>query len=353
MTNGPRRAGVILAAGKGSRMRSVRPKVMRTLLGEPMLQYVINAMTPLFRDIYIIGGYGLDSLRERWPRADFIEQKEQLGTGHALACALPVLNEAAIARVFVINGDTPLVDSSLIEDFLSRAGTLDIAFATLSLADPASFGRVVRTGENSWAIIEAKDYDFAKYGQPTGEINAGMYEFGLNALNELLPLLKNDNKSGEYYLTDLIRLGQEKGYSVAPIPCGSNPSLMGVNSPAELAAMEDLLRAKINADLMDKGVCLHSPATVSISPAAVIEPGAEISGPCEIYGDSRIGSDAVVESFCQLRDSIIHSFALIRSFSHLEGCEVMGGAIVGPYARLRPRAKICEHARVGKCVELK
>lgn len=354
MASYPRRAGLILAAGKGTRMRSSRPKVMGALLGEPMLQYVINALSPIFGDdYYIVAGYGKDELKKIWPDAKFIEQDRQLGTGHALLCALPVLNSIGADFIFVINGDTPLISSSIIEDFLKRADAADIAFATLTLDDPASFGRVVRRGESEVLIIEAKDYDTSVYGEPTGEINAGMYQFSLNALNSLLPTLKNDNKSGEYYLTDLIRLGQINGLSVSPVPCGSDPALLGVNSPAELSAAETLARENINSGLLARGVLLHSPSLVSIGPTVVIEPGAEISGPCEIYGNSLIESDAVIESFCKIQDSAVRSFARIRSFSHLEGAEVKREAIVGPYARLRPAAEVCERAHVGNFVELK
>lgn len=347
-------SGLILAAGKGTRMRSARPKVLQTLLGEPMLRYVIDAVAAVLgANFRVVGGYGLAELEKTWPDIRFINQTEQLGTGHAVLIALPNLIASGSEYVFVVNGDAPLLTASVVREFIERAGEVDVAFATLTLADPASFGRVVREADGSARIVEAKDYDAAKYGAPTGEINAGAYLFRLSALAPLLPLLANDNNSGEYYLTDIISLALEKGYRVAPIDCGANPALLGVNSPAELAAAEEILRAQAANALLESGVVLHFPATVRVSPLARVEPGAELTGPCEIYGQSRVAANAVVESFVQIRDSSVGAFAQIRSFSRLEGAEVKARALIGPYARLRPGAVVGENAHVGNFVELK
>ncbi|MDO5483938.1 MAG: DapH/DapD/GlmU-related protein, partial [Desulfovibrionaceae bacterium] len=199
----------------------------------------------------------------------------------------------------------------------------------------------------------AKDYDAALYGPATGEVNAGIYWLSLAVAGDLLPCLSNENKSGEYYITDLIGLAVARGLAVRGVVCGRDESLMGVNSPAELTRMEESLRARVLDGLLASGVMLHAPALIRVSPLAVVDPGAELTGPCEVYGQSHIARGAVVASHCVIRDCRIGAGAQIRSFCHLEGAEVGQNALVGPFARLRPGAELEEDSHVGNFVELK
>lgn len=346
---------LILAAGKGTRMRSDKPKVLHTLLGEPMLALVLAAVRPLFGDnVLIVAGHGSNLLHKAFAHENFVEQAEQLGTGHALKTALPVLKRMGAKRVAVINGDVPLVTIADVQAFAEAAVNADIAFATINLPDPGVYGRVVRSsGGEILAIVEAKDYDIQKLGSPSGEVNAGMYSLDIARIEPLLSGLSNDNKSGEYYLTDIAALGIKHGLSVKGIPCGKNANLLGVNSPVELAAAEDMLAARVARNLLENGVTVHAPELLRASPLAVIEPGAEISGPAEIFGSSHIHSGAVVDSFCVIKNSVVHKGAHVRHFSHLENAEVGERALVGPYTRLRPGAMLCADAHAGNFVELK
>lgn len=347
-------AALILAAGKGVRMRSRLPKTLCPLLGSPMLAYVLAALKPIFGErTLIVAGHMAQFLRDAFPREKFVIQERQLGTGDALKSSMPELRRLEISTVVVVNGDTPLLTAEVTEKFLAGAAGADAAFASLTLKDPAAYGRVARKNGKVLGIIEAAEYDESQYGPVTGEVNGGLYLFKMEFLDKLLPLLTNANKSGEYFLTDLIALGVESGYDVRAVDCGDDPALMGVNSPAELVAMEEILREKTARKLLESGVTLRSPQSTRVSPFATAEPGAEISGPCEVYGGCVIRAGARIEPFCILRDSVAEAGSLIRSFSHLEGARVGPGAVVGPYARLRPGATLERDSRAGNFVELK
>ena len=241
----PKNAALILAAGKGTRMHSDRPKVLQSLLGEPMLAYVRAALRPVFaEDVWMVVGHRAELVEAAFPDARLVFQAEQLGTGHALMQALPALSAAGCTHLLVVNGDAPLLSEALVRDFLAEAAGAELAFATIVLDNPGAYGRVVRKQGRVLGIVEAKDYDPALHGPESGEVNAGMYQLGLAAVESLLPRLRNDNKSGEYYITDLIGLAVAENYTVRGVECGRDDSLLGVNSPLELARMEELLRSR-------------------------------------------------------------------------------------------------------------
>ena len=338
----PKTAALILAAGKGTRMHSDKPKVLQTLLGEPMLACVLEALRPVFgEDVWIVAGHRADLVQAAFPQARFVLQKEQLGTGHALLQALPALTEAGCSQVLVVNGDVPLLSESLVRQFLAEGMGADLAFATIEVDNPGAYGRVVRRDDAVTAIVEAKDYDPALLGPASNEVNAGMYLCDLAAAAQLLPQVGNKNKSGEYYITDLVALAVARKYRVRGVRCGRDAALLGVNAPRELAQMEETLRTRIVEGLLDAGVMLHAPDAVRVGPRALVEPGAELTGPCEIYGVSRVARGASVASHCLIRDCELAAGAEVRSFSHLEG------AVVGPGAVLE------EASHVGNFVELK
>ena len=352
----PQHAALILAAGKGTRMHSNKPKVLQSILGEPMLRYVLHSLRPLFGEhIWTVIGHQADMVREAFAGEDmrFVEQERQLGTGHALMQGLPALEEAGYSHVLVINGDTPLITTALLENFLAEAQGADVAFATITLPNPGSYGRVVRHNGRVAAIVEAKDYDEALYGPEPREVNAGLYYLRVDLARELLPRLTCANKGGEYYITDLVGLAVEGRHAVRGVECGDDPNLFGVNSPLELSRSEALLRMLLVQQKLESGVLIHAPELVRISPLAEVAPGAELFGPCEIYGRSRIARGAVVQSHCVLRDAEVAEGAVIRNFSHLEQATVGVDATVGPYGRLRPGAVLEESAHVGNFVEMK
>lgn len=345
-------ACLILAAGKGTRMRSSRPKALQTLLGSPMLAYSLAAAEPLFQDrVFVVAGHGADQIRREFPDARLIIQERQLGTGHAVQCALEALSP--YTHALILNADAPMAGSDWIYGFISKSLGADISFATIQLPEPGSYGRVARKDGRLAGIVEAKDFDPALHGPASGEVNTGIWLLNIDALKSLLPKLDSANKSGEYYLTDLVRLGLEAGLSVMGVQCGEDADLMGVNTPLELAAMEERVRVKTAAALLAAGVVIHAPQLARVSPFARVEPGAEITGPCEIYGKSVIHSGAVAESNCVIENSELMPGARVRSFSHISHAKIGEGASAGPFARLRPGAFLAKDSRAGNFVELK
>lgn len=347
-------AAIVLAAGKGTRMRSARPKVLHTLLGEPMLYYALAALRPLFcNSIWIVAGHEASRLEAAFPEDRFIIQSPQLGTGHAAGVALENSEIASREYLLIINGDAPLITTQLIRDFLLRAKNCDLAFATVSLDDPGEYGRVIRKDGEPVAIVEARDFNSGEHPFFDGEVNAGLYFIRTGAARSLLRLLGNDNKSGEYYLTDIVSLAFEKGLKVAAVRCGKDEALLGVNTPAELARAEDILAQREAARLLENGVVLHAPALVRCGPRVEVESGVEITGPCELAGASKIAAGAIIESSCVIRNSEIGADSRIFPFSHLEGAVVGAACHVGPFARLRPGAVMEKDSHAGNFVELK
>ena len=346
-----------LAAGKGTRMKSDAPKVLKTLLGKPMLWYVEAALAALCGElVYTVVGHRADLVEAGFPElaGRFVRQTEQLGTGHALAAALPALGEAGLGYVLVVNGDAPLVTAASLRAFCDAAlaARADVAFVSIELADPGSYGRVVRQGE-AVCIVEAKDYDPAVHGAPTGEINAGVYLLRLAVVAPLVANLSNDNKSGEYYITDLIGLAQAAGLRVLPVNRGADAAYLGINSPRELVGAEEILRRRIVDAHMEAGVVVRAAEAVRIGPEVAIAPGVELCGPLELYGATRLGAGATVASHSLLLDAEIGENVAVQAFCHLENARVEAGCQVGPYARLRPGAVMEEGARVGNFVEMK
>lgn len=344
---------LVLAAGKGTRMKSSGPKVMQSLLGKPMLWYVVQTLTQvLAKDVYPVVGYAKEQILAYFKDWDlrFIEQEEQLGTGHAVQCAWPLIEEQKVDYVLVINGDTPLVQVEHVLSLIQaiRAG-YDLVFLSLELADPGSYGRVVRDKDGKvLKIVEAKD---CPPDLKTREINAGIYGFSIDFLSKTLFQLTNNNAQKEYYITDLVQLAIEQGYKVKAINAGTDKALLGVNTLEELVEQEEWLRKQIIKKWLKQGVLLRSGQHLVIGPEVELEPGAEVEGPAKIMGKSKLTKTAWIGSYVYIEDSFIAG--KIYEFSHIVGAKVAPGANIGPYARLRPGAIVEDMARVGNFVEMK
>jgi bifunctional UDP-N-acetylglucosamine pyrophosphorylase / glucosamine-1-phosphate N-acetyltransferase len=347
-------AGIILAAGKGTRMHSLRPKVMQELLGVPMIWYVHNAVSKVVGETLVVTGYGAQEVEgvvfEDTPL--YVRQTAQLGTGHALQSVWPHLGSAQWC--LVVNGDTPMITADDLNRLIVLAQDADLAFLTMELDNPSGYGRVVRNRDGSVErIVEDKDFDPQTHGSPTGEVNAGHYLLNVDRVGPLLCRLDNRNRQKEYYITQLIDLAIGHGLRVEGIKGDGSTHLLGVNNPRELIHTEEMLRQQIVSSWIEKGALIRNPGAVRIGPHVILEPGAEVTGPCEIYGMSRILSGAKIDSHCWIMATILHRGAHIRSFSHLEKAEVGTGCIVGPFARLRPGAILKDDSRVGNFVEVK
>lgn len=349
---------VLLAAGKGTRMNSDSPKVLQTVLGKSLLGYVYDALRHVPADrVWTVVGFRAEEVRSKFlsQAKQFVLQEEQLGTGHAVMLAWPGIESSGLTHVCVLNGDTPHVPVSAINDLMSSCVEKGAAMGmlTLHLDNPFGYGRVVRAHDGAVAsVIEEKDFNAVEHGGEIHEVNSGVYVFDVRRCGALLSEMDQDNAQREFYLTQMISICGRHGSEVLGMPFGKSDLLRGINSPKELVQFEEALRSEIVATVLEAGVILRNRNSITIGPDVLIEPGVEIVGPCEIYGNSSIERGARIESHCWIKDSILGP-CQVKSFSHIEGSRIRSGASVGPYARLRPGSDIGVDARVGNFVEVK
>ncbi len=328
---------VILAAGKGTRMNSDLPKVLHPIAQAPMLEHAMRAGRALDPDrTVVVAGHEADLVRaataEIDPDAAVVLQEEQLGTGHAVLQARAAL-ERFQGDVVVLYGDTPFVSADTLERMIAARSRADLVILGFEAADPARYGRLIMDGKSLEKIVEFKDASEAE--RAITFCNSGLMACDADVMFRLLDKVGNDNASGEYYLTDLVELARADGLAVTAVACPEDETL-GINSRADLATADAVFQARARAELLDLGVTLMAPETVYLA------------------FDTIVGRDSVIEPNVVFGPGVtVESGALIRAFSHLEGCHVSRGAKVGPYARLRPGAELAEDTHVGNFVEIK
>ena len=338
--NGKRLGALVLAAGKGTRMQSERPKVLQSMLGEPMLWFTFQALLPVVSSdaLWTVVGHGSQEVEALFPdhASRFILQKEQLGTGHALQCACPRLLENKVSLCLIVNGDAPLLTPKSLQSLVQTAAAsqAELTFLSLELENPSGYGRVVRDAQGRVrGIVEDKDISEERV-RAIQEVNAGIYCVNLEAVRPYLQRLSNDNRQGEYYLPQLIDLLLEDGAGVETVCHGHNPEFLGINTPKDLVHCEGLLQRRILDGLLEQGVIIRNPEQVRIGPKVRIQPGADLTGPLEMYGDCRVAGGCCIESHVWMRDAAMESSCRIRSFSHLEEVHLGEAVQVGPYARI-------------------
>ncbi|MGQ9602448.1 MAG: NTP transferase domain-containing protein [Candidatus Bipolaricaulia bacterium] len=305
---------LILAAGKGKRMRSSRPKVLHELCGRPILDYLLEAVAPLgaARTVVVIGHRG-EEVRERFGGRGlvFVEQREQLGTGHAALQARPLL-EGQGGEILILPGDLPLLQAELLEEFLSfhRAHGGRLSLLTMELADPRGYGRIVRSAEGE-VLRVVEDQDASEEERLIREVNSGIYLVRNEGLFwEALAELEAANAQSEYYLPDVIGLYRQRGEPVRALLVREGEALLGINSRAELARAEAVLRRRKLAEVLAAGATVVAPETVLIEPTASIARDARIGPGSTIGGGSRIGEGAVIANSC------------VRGVEIGEGCRI-------------------------------
>ncbi|MBS3778816.1 MAG: bifunctional UDP-N-acetylglucosamine diphosphorylase/glucosamine-1-phosphate N-acetyltransferase GlmU [Desulfovermiculus sp.] len=351
---------VILAAGKGTRMKSARPKVVHEILRLPMLWYVHTAVGSVVdaKRRWTVVGYGSEQVQGACSgyEGQFVHQDQQLGTGHALQMAWPAVQESGCEWCMVLNGDVPLISSEALTRLVRICWEQSAAlgFASIEPEDPTGYGRVLRQGDGTVAaVVEEKDLAQRGSDHPLMEVNAGLYCLHVPTIGSYLQGLSRNNAQEEYYITELIDLCVQGGERVVAQNYGRDNSFLGVNSPRELIACETLLQNRINTQILDSGVILRNFDQVRISPLVQIHPGVEITGPAEIYGCSTIEAEARIGSNVWMNNVQVGPGAQILEFSHLEQARVDDECQVGPYARLRPGAHLKTGAKVGNFVEVK
>ena len=345
-------AVVILAAGKGTRMKSELPKVLHPIAGRPMVQHVVDAAGALSpANTVIVYGHGGDRVREAvtGERLQWAEQAEQLGTGHAVAQALPHLEEDV---VLVLYGDVPLIQPQTLRDFVARVDDQSLALMTLTLDDPSGYGRVIRDGDGKVRrVVEQKDASDDE--KAVREINTGILACTRRFLNDSLPRLSNSNAQGEYYLTDLIAMAVDAGMEVVTEQPGHAWEVDGVNDRVQLARLERVYQRVRAESLMRAGVTLLDPARLDIRGNLQCGQDVTLDINTVLVGDVVIGDRVTVGPNCLIRNARIGSGTHIEANSVVDGAVVGEECQVGPFARLRPGTELAARAKVGNFVETK
>ncbi|RVV97608.1 bifunctional UDP-N-acetylglucosamine diphosphorylase/glucosamine-1-phosphate N-acetyltransferase GlmU [Mesobaculum littorinae] len=328
---------IVLAAGKGSRMKSDMPKVLHRIAHAPMLWHALRAGAALEPEkTVVVAGHGADqvtgSAHDYDEAANVVLQTEQLGTAHAVAQARPAL-EGFDGDAIVLYGDTPFISEDTLRAMAEARKTNDVVVLGFEAANPARYGRLVTEGDALTRIVEFNDASEAE--RAITLCNSGVIAADAQFLFRLIDAVGNDNAAGEYYLTDIVSIARAQGLSASVVRC-DEAETMGVNSRADLAVAEAAFQARMRATLMEDGVTLQAPETVHLA------------------WDTVIGRDTVIEPNVVFGPGVtVESGVQLRAFSHLEGCHVSQGSVVGPYARLRPGAELAENTRIGNFVEIK
>ncbi|MBZ9558653.1 MULTISPECIES: bifunctional UDP-N-acetylglucosamine diphosphorylase/glucosamine-1-phosphate N-acetyltransferase GlmU [unclassified Modicisalibacter] len=343
---------VILAAGQGTRMRSRRPKVLHELAGRPMVRHVLDTAGELdTRRLHVVIGHGGDQVREALgdTPADFVVQAEQKGTGHAVAQALDALGDG---KVLILYGDVPLIRRETLAALLDRVDERRMALLTVTLENPAGYGRIKRDERgHAVAIVEHKDATPAE--RRVQECNTGIMAMTAAQLRRWLPRLSADNAQGEYYLTDVIAMAAGEGIEIATAQPGDPVEVEGVNDRVQLARLERIVQRDAAERLMRSGATLADPGRLEVRGRVDCGRDVFIDVGCVFEGNVELADGVHVGPYCVIRDARLGPDSTIQAHSVIEGATLDGGSQVGPFARLRPGTHLARGARIGNFVETK
>jgi bifunctional UDP-N-acetylglucosamine pyrophosphorylase / glucosamine-1-phosphate N-acetyltransferase len=354
---------VIMAAGKGTRMKSRLPKVLHRLAGRALLQHVMDAVAALdVRRTVVITGNGaaeVESALAAWALSAgrdapvFARQEPQLGTGHAVQQAMPALHGDGIT--LILNGDVPLIEAQTLQRLVDSSGGERLALLSVTMQDPTGYGRILRKGDKVLAIVEHKDASEAQ--SRLGEVYTGFMAVPNALLKRWLPLLRNDNAQGEYYLTDIVQMAVEDGTGVVAVEAPEQVQVDGVNSPLQLAQLERAFQLRQARSLMESGVRLADPARFDLRGRLDCGQDVEIDVNCVFEGQVSLGDGVRIGANCVIANASIAAGAVIQPFTCIDGekagVKIGERALVGPFARLRPGADLGPDVHVGNFVEIK
>lgn len=351
-------AVVIMAAGKGTRLKSRRPKVLHQVGGRPLLSHVIAAASRVVApaDIFTIVGHEAKKVRATVADAgtQFVEQTEQRGTGHAIQCALPSIRN--YENILVLSGDVPLIQTETIEQlwrFHQKEGAA-MTVLTTEPPDPYGYGRIVRRSLDSPDVDAIVEQVALRPGQESlCEINTGIYAFKTASLEAHLAKLKTDNPQAELYLTDMARILREQGERVVAVQIKDATEVLGANTIAELVALDATIRLTTARRLMAAGVTIYRPETCVIDAEVEVAADAIIEPFVQLLGKTRVGADTTIRSYSVLENCAVGERVIIRQSCVLVDSSIADGADIGPFARMRPGCDIGEGVHIGNFVEVK
>ncbi len=335
------------------------PKVLHLVAGRPMLAHVLDAVsastTGMPVNIVVVVGHGANQVQEVFPSgasADrslrFVEQSQQLGTGHAVLQAAPLLDEAV--PTLVLYGDVPLIRPTTLQRLLAVGG--DVALLTVQLAQPAGYGRIVRDWHgNVLRIVEERDADEDE--RKLTEVNTGILIAPTARLKRWLKALSNDNEQREYYLTDVIAQAVAERCRVIAVECSDSDETRGVNSKEQLAIVERIAQRRVASELMECGTTLADPARIDVRGKVKVGAGVSIDVGCVFEGQVDLADGVRIGAYCVLRNCSVGAGTELLPFSHLDGATIGAAARIGPYSRLRPGAHLSDEVHIGNFVEVK
>ena len=344
---------VIMAAGKGTRMKSALPKVLHRLAGATLLQHVLDASARLAAArTVVITGHGAEQVEAACAGsgAVFVRQLPQLGTGHAVQQAVPALDDAHSVTL-ILNGDVPLIRSETAAALVQACAGTRLALLTIALDDASGYGRIVREGGEVRSIVEHKDASAEQ--RQIREVYTGIMAAPTALLKRWVMALKNDNAQHEYYLTDVVAAAVADGVAVVVATAASETEVLGVNSPVQLADLERRYQRAMAERFMQAGVRLADPARFDVRGTLSCGSDVEIDVNCIFEGKVQIEDGAHIGAQCVISNARIGAGAVIHPFTHIEGAIVGPGALVGPFARLRPGADLGRDVHIGNFVEVK
>jgi bifunctional UDP-N-acetylglucosamine pyrophosphorylase / glucosamine-1-phosphate N-acetyltransferase len=342
---------VILAAGKGTRMNSEKPKVLHALAGKPLLQHVLDCATELKpKEICVVYGHGGEAVplaMQQYP-AKFVIQDPQLGTGHAVQQAMPHLTDDS--NTLVLYGDVPLIQKSTLHQ-MQQAGK-GLVLLTVNLSNPTGYGRIVRNEQHDvLSIVEEKDATPEQ--REINEVNTGILLAPTKMLREWLGKLQNNNSQREYYLTDIVGMAVQQGVAVHTIQPSNEWEMHGINNKAQLAVLERTWQLVEASRLLLHGVTLVDPARVDVRGKLSCGRDVEIDVGCIFEGNVTLGDNVHIGAYSVIRNSNIAAGTEISAYSHIDSSEVGADCRIGPYARLRPGTKLHDEVHIGNFVEIK
>jgi bifunctional UDP-N-acetylglucosamine pyrophosphorylase/glucosamine-1-phosphate N-acetyltransferase len=344
---------IILAAGQGTRMRSSLPKVLHKVADKPLLEHVLITAQKLSPgNIHVVVGYGAEQVKAELAAysLNWVEQMEQLGTGHAVLQALPAVQPNS--TVLILYGDVPLIDATSLQQLVAAAEKGDPALLTAKVVNPQGYGRVIRDVSGAvLGVVEDKDANPEE--REIDEINTGVMAASTHDLEHYLPLVGNQNKQGEYYLPDVLGLAVAEGRVVGAVRAGSEMDILGVNNRLQLSAVEREYQRRQAHNLLCQGVAVADPERLDIRGSLVCGDDVSIDINVIFEGEVELGDGARIGPNCVLRNVTVGAGAVIHAMSHLEDAIVGGQCSVGPFARLRVGTALATGSRIGNFVETK
>jgi len=356
---------VVMAAGKGTRMKSKLPKVLHQLAGRTLVQHVVDTAAALSaRQVTVITGHGAEEVEAALKAGkhgavvlNFVRQEPQLGTGHAVQQAVPVLQDDGVA--VILSGDVPLTQADTLQQLIAECRGTQLALLTIDFANPTGYGRIVRSGDAVQAIVEQKDASPEQLA--ITEVYSGIMAVPAWQLKRWLARLDNHNAQGEYYLTQIVAFAVADGVPVVAHKITDAVQVAGVNSPVQLAELERACQRRLALQLMEQGVRLADPARLDVRGQLHCAQDVSIDVNCIFEGEVALGEGVRVGANCVIKNASIAAGAVIHPFTHIEGgqpgskdaVEVGPGALIGPFARLRPGARLGAEVHIGNFVEVK